>query len=65
MSEKLKKCRVCGRIITDENNKTGLCPKDQKKMNTWLALISAGIAVIGIKKFGPKAVKTVLKDIKK
>lgn len=32
MSNKEKTCMVCGRIITDPNNKTGLCPKHQKKV---------------------------------
>lgn len=27
----LKKCRVCGKTITDENNKTGFCPEHQGK----------------------------------
>lgn len=44
MSEKLKKCRFCGRIITDKNNKIGLCPKHQKGMNT-IAEILAGVAI--------------------
>ena len=34
-NEPERKC-PCGRIITDPNNKTGLCPKCQKKGNTVL-----------------------------
>ncbi len=56
---------VCGRIITDPKNKTGLCPKHQKQGNNILGIgVLAGIGV-GIKKVGPKAVKTLVKVIKK
>lgn len=65
MSEKLKKCRVCGRIITDGNNKTGLCPKHQKGMNTGVAMASIVGIGIAIKKFGPKAMKIVFKVMEK
>ena len=63
-SEIERKC-LCGRIITDPNNKTGLCPSCQKKGNTILG--GAGLAVIGvgIKKFGPKILKSTIKLIKK
>lgn len=60
-----EKVCVCGRIITDPKNKTGLCPKCQKGANN----IFAGAGVIGIfagiKKFGPKIVKGAIKIIKK
>ena len=39
MSENLKKCKVCGRTITDKNNVTGLCPKHQKAANTGAAAV--------------------------
>lgn len=65
MSESLKKCKVCGRTITDKNNVTGLCPKHQKAANTGAAAV--GLAGLGfaIKKFGPKMAKAALKIIKK
>lgn len=40
----LKKCRVCGKTITDENNKTGLCPEHQGKAGTVLC----GLALIAL-----------------
>lgn len=53
----LKKCRVCGKTITDKNNKTGLCPEHQGKAGTIfgvLALIAltvgGGILQKGLKK---------------
>lgn len=58
----------CGRIITDPNNKTGLCPKCQKKVGNGAAV--GGIIGFGIlvKKFGPKIIKgagNLLKNLKK
>lgn len=69
MNNKEKACRVCGRIITDPKNKTGLCPKHQKQGNSIVGIgVLAGIGV-GIKKFGPKVanalVKVIIKVIKK
>ena len=65
MSNKEKTCMVCGRIITDPKNKTGLCPKHQKQGNNILGIgVLAGI-VVGIKKVGSKAVKALVKVIKK
>lgn len=46
MSENLKKCKVCGRTITDKNNITGLCPKHQKAANTAGAVV--GLVGLGI-----------------
>lgn len=46
MSENLKKCKVCGRTITDKNNITGLCPKHQKAANT--AGAAVGLVGLGI-----------------
>lgn len=59
-NEPERKC-PCGRIITDPNNKTGLCPKCQKKGNTVLGI--SGLAAIGV--FGPKLVKGAINIIKK
>lgn len=46
----LKKCRVCGKAIIDENNKTGLCPKHQDKVKSGgvvaLAVLSAALGVV-------------------
>ena len=61
MSEDVKKCKVCGRIITDKNNITGLCPKHQKGLNNSAAmavLVSAGVC---IKKYEPKILKKIIR----
>lgn len=59
---KEKTCKVCGRIITDEKNKTGLCPKHQKDI---LGGVGAGALLIGLKKYGPKIASAAIKIIKK
>ena len=61
MSDKEKMCIVCGRILTDTKNKTGLCPKHQKQGNNILRLGGLAAIGMGIKKFGPKIVKVLLK----
>lgn len=35
MNNKEKTCMVCGRIITDPNNKIGLCPSIKNKVITY------------------------------
>ncbi|MGF0125639.1 hypothetical protein ACQRD0_06150 [Streptococcus alactolyticus] len=65
MNNKEKTCMVCGRIITDPNNKTGLCPKHQKQGNNILGLGVLASVGFGLKKYGPKAVKALVKVIKK
>lgn len=40
MSKDIKKCKICGRIITDKNNVTGLCPKHQKGLLEYPSCIS-------------------------
>lgn len=65
MSDKEKTCIICGRIITDANNKTGLCPKHQKQGNNILGVGGLAAIGVGIKKFGPKIVKVAAKLIKK
>lgn len=59
-----KRCH-CGRVIIDPNNKTGLCPKCEKKA----ANAGAGIGLVGlafgIKKYGPKIVKGAMKLVKR
>lgn len=62
-SKKEKKC-PCGRIITDPKNKTGLCPRCQRKANG--VAVGAGVAGIGlgVKKFAPRVLnglKIILK----
>ena len=46
----LKKCRVCGKTITDENNKSRLCPDHQGKAETICGGVALTIltAVVGI-----------------
>lgn len=55
----------CGRIITDPNNKTGLCPKCQKLGNNLLGIGGFAALGVGLKKFGPKILKGAIKIIKK
>lgn len=43
--EKLKKCWVCRKTITDKNNKTGLCPMHKGKADTIVSSIGA-IAIL-------------------
>lgn len=65
MSEDIKKCKVCGRIIADKNNVTGLCPKHQKGLNDGVAVVGIGAIALGLKKFGPKILKGTVKLIKR
>ena len=64
MKKNKEKVCPCGRIITDPNNKTGLCPKCQKGGNN----ILAGACAIGIfaitKKYSPKLVKDAINLVK-
>lgn len=61
---KTEKVCLCGRIITDPNNKTGLCPKCQKMAGDGIAV--GGVIGVGmaIKKFGPKLLKDAVKIAK-
>jgi hypothetical protein len=65
---KPEKICLCGRIITDPKNKTGLCPKCQKAgVDIGGALGLAGIGIL-LKKNGGKIIKgafNVVKSIKK
>ena len=64
MSDTEKVCKTCGRIITNPNNKTGLCPKCQKTGNNiFFVVVATGLIALG-KKFGPKIIKGVIKIIK-
>ena len=69
LKNKKKKCLRCGRIITDSKNKTGLCPKCQKKANGIVLGAGVGAGAIGIKygikKYGPKIVKSIVNVVKK
>lgn len=68
-NETEKVCR-CGRIITDPENKTGLCPTCEKKAVNLLgaaAMAATGIAikiVSQMKENGPKVVEGVINIIK-
>jgi len=58
----------CGRIITDLNNKTGLCPKCQKNANNVVAGVGLAGILVGAKKYGPKLMKGAInlaKNLKK
>ena len=65
MKKNKEKVCPCGRIITDPNNKTGLCPKCQKGANNILGIGGMAALGVGIKKFGPKIVKGAIKILKK
>ena len=65
MSEDIKKCKVCGRIITGKNNITGLCPKHQKGLNDGAAVVGIGVVAWTLKKIGPKILKRSVKLIKR
>lgn len=65
MSNKEKTCKVCGRIITDSKNKTGLCPKHQKQRNNIIGISAITVIWIGLKKHGLKVAKAFVKVINK
>lgn len=59
-----KRCRLCKRIITDPNNKTGICRKCQKIAKT----AGSGVALAGVVmtvKFLPKLIKEGIRMLKK
>lgn len=61
---KPEKVCLCGRIITDPKNKTGLCPKCQKTgANIGGALGLAGIGIL-VKKHGNKIIKGAINVVK-
>jgi hypothetical protein len=60
-----EKVCLCGRIITDPNNKMGLCPKCQKLGNNLLGIGGFAALGVGLKKFVPKILKGAIKIIKK
>ena len=62
-----KRCINCGRIIVDETNKTGLCPKCTKK---GVAVGAVAVAVVpgvvaGVKKYGKQIVQGFAKLVLK
>lgn len=65
MCETEKTCNVCGRIITDKTNITGLCPKHQKKANKFLSTVVFTVLAKGVHKYGPKILSAAIKVIKK
>lgn len=60
-----EKVCLCGRIITDPKNKTGLCPKCQKNVNNVIVGVGSAGIIVGVKKYGSKLIKGALKIIKK
>lgn len=61
----IEKTCPCGRIITDPNNKTGLCPKCEKKAGMGVAAVGAvGLGVV-LKKYGGKIIKGIAGLFKK
>ena len=65
MSNRERKCITCGRIITDCNNISGLCPRCQKKENSIIMTSFLAVAAIGVKKYGPTLIKGLGKIVKK
>ena len=65
MSEDIRRCKFCGRIIIDKNNITGLCPKHQKCLNDSAAVVVIGVVAWTLKKSGPKILKRSVKLIKR
>ena len=63
MGNKEKTCMVCGRIITDSKNKTGLCPKHQKQGNNIIGIGSIASIWIVLKMYGPKVAKALIELI--
>ena len=61
MSNKEKTCMVCGRIITDSKNKTGLCPKHQKQGNSIIVMAAITAIGIGLKKVANALIKGIKK----
>ena len=62
-----KRCVNCGRIIVDETNKTGLCPKCTKKgVGIGIAAVAAAPGVVvGLKKYGKQIVQGLAKLVLK
>ena len=54
-----KRCLHCGRVIVDEDNKTGLCPRCTKKGVTAAAVFAAVVpgVVAGVQKYGKQIVQ--------
>lgn len=65
MSNKEKTCIVCGRVITDSKNKTGLCPKHEKQGNNLIGIGAIASIGFGLKKYGPKILEVLVNVIKK
>ena len=65
MINKEKTCMVCGRVITDSKNKTGLCPKHEKQGNNIIGIGAIAGIGIGLKKYGPKVLQLLGNMIKK
>lgn len=65
---KSEKVCPCGRIITDSNNKKGICPKCKKLGKNIVAGIGTTALLMGAKKYGFKILKgtfNIIKNIKK
>lgn len=54
----------CGRIISDPNNKNGLCPKCQKRGNSIVAALGITGVTFVAKKYGGKILKGAVNAIK-
>ena len=65
MNENKEKVCMCGRIITDPNNKTGLCPKCQKVANNIFGIGVVAALGVGINKYASIIVKNTIKIMKK
>ena len=65
MNNKEKTCIICGRVITDSKNKTGLCTKHEKQGNNIIGIGAIFSIGIGLKKYGPKVLQILGNVIKK
>ena len=68
MRNKTERVCLCGRIIIDPKNKTGLCPKCEKTAENVLTFTSLAALGFWAKKYGPKVIKSVgniIKSLKK
>lgn len=58
-----KTCIFCKRIIMDEDNNTGICPKCKKRSNTvGLAALASG-GLFFVRKYGGKLIGLVTKHL--
>ena len=65
MSEDIRRCKICGRILIDKNNIIGVCPKHQKGLNDGAVVFGCSVIALGLKKGGLKILKESVKLVKR